>query len=121
MVHAAWKSGPLALGLAFRPEIRSNAGLDMGNPFYRKRKRGKHPVTSPRETFQELLRDLFQFDCADLDFGIYRIMNYKRDAIEAFISEELPETVGRELDRGIIARQNELAQALSEKKTVVSG
>jgi adenine-specific DNA-methyltransferase len=73
-------------------------------------------VTPPREKFQELLRELFQFDCADLDFGIYRIMNYKRDAIEAFISEELAETVGRELDNGIIARQTQLAEALSKKK-----
>lgn len=73
-------------------------------------------MTPPREKFQELLRELFQFDCADLDFGIYRIMNYKRDAIEAFISEELSETVGRELDHGIIARQTQLAEALSKKK-----
>jgi adenine-specific DNA-methyltransferase len=35
-----------------------------------------------REKFQELLRELFQFDCADLDFGIYRIMNYKREVVE---------------------------------------
>ena len=35
--------------------------------------------------FQELLRELFQFDCADLDFGIYRIMNYKRDVVDQFI------------------------------------
>ena len=40
--------------------------------------------------FQSLLRELFQFDCADLDFGIYRIMNHKRDAVEKFISEQLP-------------------------------
>ena len=40
--------------------------------------------------FQELLRELFQFDCADLDFGIYRIMNHKREAVEKFISEDLP-------------------------------
>ena len=40
--------------------------------------------------FQGLLRELFQFDCADLDFGIYRIMNQKREAIENFISEKLP-------------------------------
>lgn len=26
--------------------------------------------------FQDLLRTLFQFDCANLDFGIYRILNY---------------------------------------------
>ena len=29
--------------------------------------------------FQHLLRELFQFDTADLDFGIYRIMNHKRE------------------------------------------
>ncbi len=40
--------------------------------------------------FQQLLRKLFQFDCADLDFGIYRIMNYKRAVIERFISKDLP-------------------------------
>jgi adenine-specific DNA-methyltransferase len=34
-------------------------------------------MTSHRGKFQQLLRELFQFDCADLDFGIYRIMNYK--------------------------------------------
>ncbi len=40
--------------------------------------------------FQHLLRELFQFDCADLDFGIYRIMNYKRETIEKFVAEKLP-------------------------------
>lgn len=38
---------------------------------------------------QALLRELFEFDCADLDFGIYRIMNLKRGAIEAFIQKDL--------------------------------
>ena len=32
--------------------------------------------------FQDLLRELFQFDCAELDFGIYRIMNHNRDVVE---------------------------------------
>lgn len=31
------------------------------------------------QKFQDLLRHLFQFDYADLDFGIYRVINYKRD------------------------------------------
>lgn len=35
-------------------------------------------MTAPVVKFQMLLRELFQFDCADLDFGIYRIMNHKR-------------------------------------------
>jgi len=33
---------------------------------------------TPLAKFQALLRELFQFECADLDFGIYRIMNHKR-------------------------------------------
>jgi hypothetical protein len=31
-------------------------------------------MATPREKFQSLLRELFQFDRANLDFGIYRIM-----------------------------------------------
>ena len=64
--------------------------------------------------FQELLRELFQFDCADLDFGIYRIMNYKRDVLEKFISEDLPGFVGKELDSGDLAEQSEIADELEE-------
>jgi len=45
------------------------------------------------EKFQELLRKLFQFECADLDFGIYRILNYKRRQIEKFINEDLKNKV----------------------------
>ena len=55
--------------------------------------------------FQSLLRDLFQFDEVDLDFGIYRIMNHKRDAVERFITEQLPASVAAELDRGPLAEQ----------------
>ena len=38
-----------------------------------------------RAKFQQLLRDLFQFDSVDLDIGIYRIMNVRRSAINRFI------------------------------------
>ena len=64
-----------------------------------------------QEKFQQLLRELFQFDCADLDFGIYRIMNHKRDAVEKFISEDLAKAVSEELDQGILHDQE---LALSE-------
>ena len=53
--------------------------------------------------FQNLLRELFQFDCADLDFGIYRIMNHKRAVIEHFITEDLPHAVNEELSQGALA------------------
>jgi len=54
-------------------------------------------MTTPREKFQKLLRELFQFDCADLDFGIYRIMNHKRAIIEQFIEKDLLNAVSEEL------------------------
>ena len=64
-----------------------------------------------QEKFQQLLRELFQFDCADLDFGIYRVMNHKRDAVEKFISEDLAKAVSEELDQGVLHDQE---LALSE-------
>ena len=42
-----------------------------------------------REKVKSLLRELFQFDNQDLDFGIYRIMNFKRKEIEKFIEQDL--------------------------------
>jgi adenine-specific DNA-methyltransferase len=45
------------------------------------------------EKFQSLLKELFQFEASDLDFGIYRILNYKREQIKDFIENRLPEIV----------------------------
>lgn len=39
----------------------------------------------PLSRFQSLLYELFQFEASDLDFGIYHILNYKRDQIDKFI------------------------------------
>ncbi len=41
------------------------------------------------EKLSALLKELFQLDQADLDFGIYRIMNQKRDEISRFLDAEL--------------------------------
>jgi len=46
-----------------------------------------------RRRLQDLLRELFQFDAADLDFGIYAVMNRKRDQIESFIEHELLDVI----------------------------
>ncbi|MCX8028766.1 MAG: hypothetical protein N2712_02100 [Brevinematales bacterium] len=45
------------------------------------------------QKFQSLLENIFQFDSSDLDFGIYRILNYKREQIEKFIDEDLKNIV----------------------------
>ena len=71
-------------------------------------------MSSPREKLQELLRELFQFGSADLDFGIYRIMNFKRDVIERFIQRDLIEAVDKELSSGMLASQSQAASELKE-------
>lgn len=58
-------------------------------------------VTENQERLQELLRDLFQFDAEDLDFGIYRILNQRRDIIEDFIEEDLIDTVHEALAKSL--------------------
>ena len=76
-------------------------------------------MTSVRDKFQNLLRELFQFDCADLDFGIYRIMNYKRDVVNDFITRDLPRWVDAELDKGALAEQSQAAKELKESRQKV--
>ncbi|HUN23471.1 MAG TPA: site-specific DNA-methyltransferase [Anaerolineales bacterium] len=46
-------------------------------------------MASNFEKLQTLLSELFQLDQADLDFGIYCIMNQKRDEITRFLEKEL--------------------------------
>jgi len=41
------------------------------------------------EKLSALLKELFQLDQSDLDFGIYRIMNQKRDEFSRFLDAEL--------------------------------
>jgi len=72
-------------------------------------------MSQSAEKFQLLLRELFQFDCADLDFGIYRIMNYKRGVIEKFITQDLPKGVAEELERGSLADQSQAARELADE------
>ncbi len=71
-------------------------------------------MPTPREKFQGLLKELFQFDCADLDFGIYRIINQKRAVIERFIEKDLLDGVAMELSSGSLAQESALAQQLAE-------
>jgi len=76
-------------------------------------------MSTPQIKFQQLLRELFQFDCADLDFGIYRIMNFKRAIIERFISEDLPRLVNDELNKGALAAQSQAIQELDAARKKV--
>ena len=50
------------------------------------------------EEFVAKLQELFMMDHAELDFGIYRIMNQKRDDIQDFLENRLLKQVGSSLD-----------------------
>jgi adenine-specific DNA-methyltransferase len=69
------------------------------------------------EKLKELLAELFMLDQADLDFGIYRVMNAKRAEVTRFLETDLLPQVRQTLaavDTGDRAQiQEELAQALA--------
>jgi len=72
--------------------------------------------TNALESLKELLKTLFQFDSTELDFGIYRIMNYKRREIEEFIEKDLIQAVEKEFERYRTQSSKELLEKIEEKK-----
>ncbi|MBN2420187.1 MAG: site-specific DNA-methyltransferase [Deltaproteobacteria bacterium] len=81
-------------------------------------------MTTESTALQELkafLNKLFQFESQDLDFGIYKILHYKRNEIKQFINELLVDRVKKQLQtlstNEAIKAENEL-RGLSEKETI---
>jgi len=68
------------------------------------------------QKFQDLLKKLFQFEASDLDFGIYRILNYKRDKIEKFIQEDLVNKVESAFAKHKGERLTEINRRFEEAK-----
>ena len=66
------------------------------------------------EKFQRLLEELFQLDQADLDFGIYRIMNQKRDEVVRFLEKDLLPQVKEALGEYKSADKAELQKELDK-------
>jgi adenine-specific DNA-methyltransferase len=75
-------------------------------------------MTRPLEKFQQLLRELFQFeDAAELDFGIYRIMKLRRERMEQWLTVDLPARA-KEIIKGSSASfDDDLAQRLEGLRT----
>lgn len=62
------------------------------------------------------LKELFQFDLTELDFGIYRILNYRRNEIDNFIKNDLIKAVEKEFQQYKAQNQKELLDKIEEKK-----
>ncbi|MDR4498264.1 MAG: NUDIX hydrolase [Candidatus Scalindua sp.] len=75
------------------------------------------------EKLKKILRQMFQMDQADLDFGIYRIMNQKRDEIEHFLDKELLPQVKEEFSKykSVDAGEKQKELARLEKTVKESG
>ena len=77
-------------------------------------------TTEYKEKLKQQLREMFQIDLAnELDFGIYRIMNYRKNEIEKFIEEDLIEQVNKSLSNIAEADKEGELQKLSEIKQKV--
>jgi adenine-specific DNA-methyltransferase len=77
-------------------------------------------IESNREKVRRLLRELFQFDAQDLDFGIYRILNFRRKEIERFIEEDLIKAVEAEFKEYAKAGMAELQMEVERLKTEIN-
>lgn len=74
---------------------------------------------SKNAKFQELvskLREIFQIDRPELDFGIYRILNARADEINEYLEKRLPEKVQAALSSGNEAQLEQVARELKEKE-----
>ncbi len=84
-----------------------------------------HPAREAGRNFdrlKDLLREMFQLDRGDLDFGIYRIMNMKAGEIEAFLERDLLPQVKTALagvaDEQRAALQAELDKAVANARSL---
>lgn len=69
-----------------------------------------------KEKLIQLLTKIFQFENEDLDFGIYKILNYKKDEISKFIEKDLIEEISKELDLLSSEEKKALNQDLDRMK-----
>ena len=77
-------------------------------------------IESNREKVKRLLRELFQFDVQDLDFGVPRILNIRRQEIERFIEEDLIRAVEAEFKEYAKAGMVELQKEVESLKTEIN-
>ena len=76
-------------------------------------------TTKQNPKFQELvakLREIFQIDRPELDFGIYRILNARAGEINDYLQNRLAEKVQQALSSGNEAQREQVARELKEKE-----
>jgi adenine-specific DNA-methyltransferase len=65
---------------------------------------------------KDVLNDIFELNKADLDFGIYRIINQKRKQVNEFIEVQLPEDIKKALNETQSADKTEIENEIKTLK-----
>lgn len=65
---------------------------------------------------KDVLNEIFELNKADLDFGIYRIMNQKRKQVNEFIENQLPEDIKQALSETQSSDKTEIENELKTLK-----
>ncbi len=73
-----------------------------------------------RDEVKSLLRRLFRSEEVDLDFGIYRIMNFKRREIDQFIERDLIEMAEADFKQYAMAGTADLEKELERLKSEIN-
>ena len=66
------------------------------------------------DRFVKLLKEIFELDKADLDFGIYRVLNLRKSQIEKFLAHRLPQMVTETLAPFAKSNKDELRAQIKQ-------
>lgn len=73
-------------------------------------------TTDTKQQLKDLLRELFQLNNTDLDFGIYRILNIKAKEVEEFIEKDIDAKIESVKDKIIDRQGGDIKAELEEAK-----
>tara|TARA_R110001592_G_scaffold43005_1_gene139492 strand:+ start:10123 stop:13311 length:3189 start_codon:yes stop_codon:yes gene_type:complete len=79
--------------------------------------------STPLEQLKSFLNQLFQFDSQDLDFGVYKILHYKKKEIATFIDQLLVDKVKAELQTLSADEAKQIQEQIAEfeKDDIIKG
>ncbi|MBQ9784201.1 MAG: hypothetical protein IJW29_01735 [Clostridia bacterium] len=73
------------------------------------------------DRFTKLLKEIFELDKSDLDFGIYRVINLRKTQIEEFLTHRLPQMVQDTLAPFAQGSKEEIRAKMTQIEESVAG
>jgi len=76
-------------------------------------------TTDAKQQLKDLLRELFQLNNTDLDFGIYRILKIRAEEVKGFIEKDIDAKIESVKDKIIDRQSGDLKVELIEAKSIL--